>query len=206
MILGPGSMGFVKETIVSPGTFFEKIGEGRLAYQTVAIFGIAATVTFLKAFLRASSSSARQQDFFPDSLLNSILSLLGNPLLSWLFSYFMYFAFLWCVHRMSTSVFASKVEIRALFIAAMALSGIGVAMHIVAHISSFLLPAYILVVAAYGCYFWILFLTIKAVHVLSGLSIQNATVSVLTPFVPIFFIGGMPALAPYLSWLVPHAR
>ena len=205
MILGPGSMGFVKETIVSPGTFFKKIGEGRLAYETVAIFGIAATVTFLKAFLRASSSLARQQDFFPDSLLNSILSL-GKP--AAFMALFVLHVF--CISLVCTSykhsVFASKVEIRALFIAAMALSGIGVAMHIVAYISSFLLPAYILVVAAYGCYFWILFLTIKAVHVLSGLSIRNATVSVLTPFVPIFFIGGMPALAPYLSWLVPHAR
>jgi len=204
--LGYAVMEVVKDSIASPSTLFLKIKSGRLRHPVLVIFGMAAAVSLLKAFMWGSALSGLHQNFFPDSFLNTVLSLLGNPVFAWLFSYLMYFALLLCVYFICTSVFASTLEIGNLFVAVMALSGLGVIMQVVACISSFLLSPAILLIVGYVLYVWILCLTVKAVEVLSSLSMLKAAVSVLAPFIVLFAIGGMVILAPYLSWLSPQAR
>ena len=84
-----------RQTLVAPSMVFAKIKEGQLKREVTIMFGAAMAITLAKALARVGAGYAQASDFFPSEFLNELLSLLRNPLVTWVYSYLVYFLFLW---------------------------------------------------------------------------------------------------------------
>jgi len=195
-----------RQTLVAPSVVFAKIKEGQLKREVIIIFGVAMAITLAKALARLGTGHAQASNFFPNEILNELLSFLGNPLITWIYSYLVYFLFLWGVLAVCRYVFTSRVETRALFLGAMAISSFGVIAQIVTYVCSFFIPGNILGAAAYFSYAWAMLLTIKAVGVISDLPAGKASLAIMPPFLLLFMLGGMATPVPYLAWLIQPVR
>jgi hypothetical protein len=189
----------LKNVVVAPNPVFGKIRDGWLVQEVVAVFTFALLITLLKAWFK-SSNSPPAANFFVSESLNQALSFLAHPLLGVIFFCLAYCAFLLGVSAMCRTL-ERHVSIKSLTISLMAISAVGVIMHLAFYPLSLLLPTSLLLLGEYLVYVWILVLSILAIKTVQHFSAWKAIVSFLVPFFFVVLSAGHLSVAPYIGYL-----
>ena len=190
------SIYLVRAVISQPGDVFRKARNGEIQREALIIFSIAALIPLLKSF------SARRQllNFFADERLNKLLSILSIPQIKWAVTYLAYFAMIYFAFGICR-LFGKAENLKALMMAFMSISGIGIVSQILFYLIQFVLPKNVIFIGSYCIYLWIIGLSIMAIQITQGLSFSKALTSFLPPAIIFAVICGMAAISPYLAWL-----
>lgn len=186
----------VRAVIFQPGNVFRQVKKGELQREVLTIFCIAALIPLMKSFY------LRRQflNFFADERLNQLFSALSIPQIKWFVTYLAYFAMI-CLAYGICRLFRKVDSIRALLLAFMSISSIGIVSQIFFYLVNFVLPKNVMFIGSYCIYFWIAGLSIMAIQITQGLSFSKALTSFLPPAIFFTIICGMAAVSPYLAWL-----
>lgn len=190
------SVYLIRDVIVQPGEVFRAAKNGEIQREALIVFGVAALIPLFKSF------SARRNfiNFFADERLNQLLSTLSIPQIKWLITYLVYFAMI-CVAFGICRLFGRAEGLKALMLAFMSISGVGIVSQILFYPIQFVLPNNVIFIGSYCIYLWVIGLSIRAIQVTQGLSFAKALASFLPPAIVFAVICGMAAVSPYLAWL-----
>ncbi len=190
------SVYLVRDVILQPGEVFRATKNGEIQREALIVFGAAALITLFKSF------SARRSfiNFFADESLNQLLSALSIPQIKWFIIYLAYFAMIFIAFTICR-IFGKAENLKALMLAFMSISGIGIVSQILFYFIQFVLPKNVIFIGSYCIYLWVIGLSIWAIQVTQGLSLAKALASFLPPAIIFAVICGMAAVSPYLAWL-----
>jgi Yip1 domain len=190
------SVYLVRDVMLTPTEVFRKTKNGETQKEVLIVFCAAALISLLKSF------SARRQfvNFFADESLNRILSILSIPQLKWFVTYLIYFVMI-CIIFTICRLFGKTNNLKALMLAFMSISGIGIVSQTFFYPIHFVLPKNIAFIGSYCVYLWVVGLSIRAIQITENLSLSKALASFLPPAIVFVVICGMAVVSPYLAWL-----
>jgi hypothetical protein len=189
----------IKDTILSPGRAFCSKGPYDTKKGVMILFLTGLLITFLKTFMVKRKVFA--VTFFNSPTFNSLLLWLNSPQVLWAAVYVAYFIFILLILLMC-KVLNGRVDAMSLVIALMSVSGIGVVLQVFFYGMKFVLPHNVIVVCSYVAYAWVIFVSLRAVEQSQKIPFIRSVVCFVITAIPAVFLAGLPAICPYLAWLI----
>lgn len=186
-----------KGVLFNPAKTFHDIEAPSFGVAIYVIFGLSCLATFLKSF-RGKMVGAR---FFENQIIDNIISFSTIPQVQWIVSLLCFALFIFLLGKVSGWLLKNNSN-KQLKLCILSISSLGLLLHVVFFVASFIFSAKIMHFLRLFSFFWIFCLSILAIKEIKNLSyLKSLGVFVISGF-PSFVIVGLPGLAPYLLWLI----
>lgn len=192
---------FLKELLISPSLLFKKINEGMYKREIVLFFIVGFLITFVKSFYQERTYI----DLFSE-LLNKFLSFLGIPLVSLILIYMCHFLYIFILYKLCKRISKKNIDYKVLFYQILSLSSIGVIFQLLFLLASTVISYDLQRIIAMGLMLWVIFLTLKAIHIEFGLPYSKAFLCFIISSIVFICIVGPPAIMPSFAGIISAAK
>jgi hypothetical protein len=189
----------IKDMVLYPGRVFRQDRSYDPAKGAMILFLAGLLITFLKSLSAAKKGITPA--LFGGSTLNSLFLWLNNPQGRWIVVYCAYFMFIFLIFLLC-KLLIGRIDARLLVLSLISVSAIGVVLQVFFYTLRFILPQNAVVILSYLAYIWVAFVSLKAVAESQKMSFIRAAVCFALPAIVTIILAGLPAISPYLAWLV----
>lgn len=198
MILKISSL--LKGFIISPSDLFKRIKEGMYKKEIIFLFLVGSLIALGKSFYHEANTI----NFYSSDRINMFFSFLSIPQITWGLSYILHFFYIYTLYIVFNKIDKKKFKFEPILYSILALSSLGVIFQVLFLLLNLVIPHNILFFMSTMITLWVILLTLKALHIIYGLSYSKTFLGFIISSAFFLILIGFSIVSPSLAWITTN--